>query len=186
MFHTTVFTFLGLLYNLCMCKQLKWKVMAASDGTDNTTNNNWQLLTMGCFSINSKGAQQYQPFFFILASGERQEIIGLGVLALLKYSRCLFNIKTLIFWVASWTMQQKFSVTYSVLRFPAPNYWLTQHISEGKYQWERVMVLTASMWTQKYSLLIQSFMMFGTSPIVWMIQFFKYTKSWSKGVDSCR
>ena len=68
---TTVFTSLGLLYNLCMCKQLKWKVMASSDGTDNTTNNNWQLLTMGCFSINSKGVQQYRPFFFVLAPGER-------------------------------------------------------------------------------------------------------------------
>ena len=100
MFHTTaVFTSLGLLYNLCMCKQLEWKVMAVSDGdgTDNTTNNNWQLLTMGCFSINSKGAQQYQPFFFILAPGEWQEIFGLGVLALLKYSRCLCNIKNFDF-----------------------------------------------------------------------------------------
>ena len=154
--------------------------MAASDGTDNTTNNNWQLLTMGCFSINSKGAQQYRPFFFILAPGERQEIFGLGVMALLKYSRRLFNIKIFIFWVASWMMQQDFSVTYSVLRFPAPNYWLAQHISEGKYQWGRVMVLKASMWTQKDSFLIQPFIMFGTSLIVWMIQFLKHTKSWSK------
>ena len=38
---TTVFTSLGLLYNLCMCKQLKLKVMAASNGTDKPTNNNW-------------------------------------------------------------------------------------------------------------------------------------------------
>ena len=67
--------------------------MSLSDGTDNTTNNNWQLLTMWCFSVNSKGVQQYQPFFFVLAPGERQEIFGLGVLALLKYARQLFNIK---------------------------------------------------------------------------------------------
>ena len=80
MFHTTtVFTSFGLLYNLCMCKQLKWEMMVASDGTDNTTNNNWQLLTMGCFSINSKRAQQYQPFFFVLAPGERQKIFGMHV-----------------------------------------------------------------------------------------------------------
>ena len=52
---TTVFTSLGLLYNVCMCKTLEWKVMVTSDGTDHTTNNNWQLLTMGCFSINEKG-----------------------------------------------------------------------------------------------------------------------------------
>ena len=166
MFHTTtVFTSLGLLHNLCMCKQLKWEVMVASNGTDNTTHNNWQLLTMGCFSINSKRVQQYQPFFFVLAPGERQEIFGMYVV----YS----ILKIFLGGVVN-------DATEFFIPFPAPNYWPAQRILEGRYQWGRVMVLTASMWTQKYSLLIQQFMTCGISLVVWMIQFLKHTKSLSK------
>jgi hypothetical protein len=88
----TVFSSVALLFNICMCEQLEWRVMATSDGTDNTTSNNWQLLTFGVFNLNKYGVKSFRPFAFVLSPGERQETFGLCILAVLKYARRLFGI----------------------------------------------------------------------------------------------
>ncbi len=44
------------------------------------------------FALKSDGSKSYRPLVFILGRGERQELFGLGVLCLLKYSRLLFGI----------------------------------------------------------------------------------------------
>jgi hypothetical protein len=89
---TTVISSVALLFNICMCEQLEWKLMASSDGTDNITSNNWQLLTFGVFNLNEHGVKSFRPFAFVLSPGERQETFGLCVLAVLKYARRLFGI----------------------------------------------------------------------------------------------
>jgi len=89
---TTVFTSLGLLWNMQQCKDLEFKVTASADGTDKVTSNNYQTMMFGVHSINEYGTKQFRPFIFILAPGEREEFFIIGLLALLKYSRLVFGI----------------------------------------------------------------------------------------------
>ena len=70
--HTTViFSSLGLLYNASQCRDLDWKCMASSDGTDKILSNHYQLLTMNVYNLNIYDVKSFRTFFFVLCVGER-------------------------------------------------------------------------------------------------------------------
>ena len=97
-FHTTtVFSSLVLLWNIVQCEDLEWKVAGAADGTDGMTCNNYQLLSFGAIHVNKRGVKQFQPLFYVLGAGEREEVFNVGLLAFLRYCRLLFGITSIQF-----------------------------------------------------------------------------------------
>ena len=94
---TTIFTSLALLSNILYCRDLKWRVSAAADGTDGTIVNKYQLITFCAMNINKRGTSSARPLLFALAPGEREEVFALTMLAFLKYVRLLFGISNISF-----------------------------------------------------------------------------------------
>ena len=85
---TTVFSSLGLLWNIKQCQMNQFEVPVSADGTDHTTSNNYQLLHFGTFSRNEKGQQSYRPMVFILGAGERRTVFAIGMVVMMICYDC--------------------------------------------------------------------------------------------------
>lgn len=55
--------------------------------------NDLKFLNFGYFSINDKCQRSFQPFIYILCSGESEFYFAIGIVTLLKYAQNLFDIQ---------------------------------------------------------------------------------------------
>jgi hypothetical protein len=90
--NTVVFSSLALLWNLCGANDLDWQVCGSADGTFNCCSNDYKLLGIGLFSINTDGTKRFHPLVYALAQGEIELVALIAMHHLREASIHIFGL----------------------------------------------------------------------------------------------
>jgi len=90
--NTVVFSSLALLWNICGANDLDWQVCGSADGTFNCCSNDYKLIGIGLFSINTDGTKTFHPLVYALAQGEIELVALIALHHLKEASQQIFGL----------------------------------------------------------------------------------------------
>jgi hypothetical protein len=90
--NTVVFSSLALLWNICGDNDLDWQVCGGADGTFNCCSNDYKLIGIGLFSINTDGTKRFHPLVYALAQGEIELVALIALHHLKEASQRIFGL----------------------------------------------------------------------------------------------